>query len=130
VLGGVPTPVPELADLLARARLACFFAKLLAWAPSKDVPGFMFCGTSFGVSPRIIVPQPEHRRPRHGSCPTLYGGTAPLSRTGPKVPVVGPLPSFQENLKAIDATAQHLACTCLVLDPCTRSVTRFRSNTP
>ena len=40
VTGGVPTPTPELADLLARARLGTLARQLKAWALNKRRPWF------------------------------------------------------------------------------------------
>jgi asparagine synthase (glutamine-hydrolysing) len=119
VLGGVPTPVPELADLLARARLACFSRKLLAWALQQRRPWIhVLWDVLREFLPRIIVPQPEHRRP----AAWLLSDFVRRNRTAfpdrdRRFRWFGPLPSFQENLKAIDALRRHLACTCLVLDP-------------
>ena len=56
VMGGVPTPIPELEDLLAGARLRALAHQLKAWALEKRKPWFhLFFEAARGFLPRGIL---------------------------------------------------------------------------
>jgi len=112
VTGGVPTPVPELEDLLAAARFRQLAHQLKIWAINKRKPWFhLFCETARGFAPPAIVGVPKHMRP----APWLDRNFAKRNRVTlrgyeSRVKLFGPPPSFQENLSTLDALRRQLTC--------------------
>jgi asparagine synthase (glutamine-hydrolysing) len=119
VMGGVPTPTPELEDLLARAQLRKLAHQLKVWALEKRKPWFhLFLTAAQGFLPHILSVVPKHRQP----APWLTSDFVKRHQTSLagypfRVKLLGPLPSFQENLGALNAIRRQLACTALPLDP-------------
>ena len=113
VLGGVPTPTPKLADLLARGRLLAFAKQLQAWALNKRKPIlWLFGETLREFLPVSIWKLPKHRKPadwihpefvRRWRC-AFRGYEEPLR-------IFGSLPSFQESLRALEGLRRQLACS-------------------
>jgi asparagine synthase (glutamine-hydrolysing) len=111
--GGVPTPVPELADLLAAGCAGLLAKQLMRWAISQRRPWFhVFFETVRRFAPPYVggtnIPgglpswlNPQFRRRYRFA---LSGYDSPLTLRGPR-------PSFQENLSALDAVRRQLAAT-------------------
>ncbi len=112
VLGGVPTPVAELADLLSRARFRLLAHQLKAWALSKRVPWFhLLYETAREFFPSFLVGLPKHKRPAQWLHPSFVKRhRAALSGYESRLKLFGPLPSFQENVSTLDALRRQLAC--------------------
>lgn len=119
VLGGVPTPIPELADLLARARFKTLAHALRAWALNKRKPWFhLLFEAARGFLPLSFIALPEHRRP----APWLMPGFVKRNRDAligyeHRLKLLGPLPTFQENVSALNGLQRQLACVPLSLKP-------------
>lgn len=108
--GDLPTPVPELQAFLARARFLRLARQLRAWARtmrqsslhllSEAIGGFLF-SVSVAVSPNIYPPNwfaPDFGRRNH----------AALSCYPHRTKLFGPLPSFQYNIRKLDAERRLL----------------------
>jgi asparagine synthase (glutamine-hydrolysing) len=119
VMGGVPTPAPELENLLARGQVGVLAHQLKVWALEKRKPWFhLFWEAALGFFPPTLVGVPNYMHPapwlqssfvkRHWVTLTGYP-----SRTR----LFGPLPSFQENVSTLDALRRQLACKALPFDP-------------
>jgi asparagine synthase (glutamine-hydrolysing) len=119
VMGGVPTPVPELANLLARAQFGALAHQLKVWALEKRRPWFhLFWEAAGAFFPPALVGVPKYMRPvpwlqsafvkRHWAALTGYPSKAKL---------FGPLPSFQGNVGTLDALRRQLARTALPFAP-------------
>jgi asparagine synthase (glutamine-hydrolysing) len=119
VTGGVPTPTPELEDLLARARFGALAHQLKVWALQKRKPWFhLFFETARNFFPPTLVGVPKHMKPaswlhsdfvkRHWAALTGYPR---------RVKLFGPLPSFQDNVAAIDEVRRQLGCRALPFEP-------------
>jgi asparagine synthase (glutamine-hydrolysing) len=119
VMGGVPTPVPELENLLARAQFGAFAHQLKVWALEKRKPWFhLFWEAARGFFPLALVGVPKYMRPapwlqssfvkRHWAALTGYPSRTKL---------FGPLPSFQGNVGTLDALRRQLARTALPFEP-------------
>jgi asparagine synthase (glutamine-hydrolysing) len=117
VMGGVPTPAPELRNLLARAQFCALAHQLKVWALEKRKPWFhLFWGAARGFFPLAGVP--KYIRPvpwlqssfakRHWSALTGYGSRTKL---------FGPLPSSQESVGTLDALRRQLGHTALPFEP-------------
>jgi len=119
VTGGVPTPTPELMDLLARAHFGRFAHQLKVWALNKRKPWFHLAAEAVrGFLPPALAGTPQHVRPvpwlaprfveRHRGALTGYPARVRLFRSRP---------SFQENLATLDALRRQVACSPLASEP-------------
>lgn len=120
VTGGVPTPLPELADLIARAQFRQLAHQLKAWALDKRVPWFhLFFGAARRFLPVGLVSIPSHKLPApwldsdfvRRNWSALQGYETTLS-------LLGAMPSFQENISTFDGLRRQLACDPLPSPPC------------
>jgi asparagine synthase (glutamine-hydrolysing) len=118
-MGGVPTPVPELEDLLATAQFGALTHQLKVWALEKRRPWFhLFSDAARSFFPPTLVGVPKYMRPapwlkpsfvkRHWTALTGYPSRTKL---------FGPLPSFQENVGTLEALRRQLARTALPFEP-------------
>ena len=118
VMGGVPTPTPELADLLARGHFRTLGRKLKVWALNQRKPWFhLFFQAAQGFFPPALVGVPVHKR----SAPWLNTAFVKRNRPAlqgyePRIKLSGPLPSFQQNVSTLDALRRQLACNALSAD--------------
>jgi len=119
ITGGVPTPAPEIADLLARVQVKMLAHQLKVWALNKRKPWFQLLIEAIrGFLPPNLAGVPKHLRPppwlqpgfvkRHWSALTGYGA---------RIKVFGGLPSLQENVAALCALQRQLACDPLPSTP-------------
>ena len=111
VLGGVPTPLPELADLLAMGRPLLFFRRLLLWALTQRKPCFFLAWEVV----REFLPRPFHRHVSHPTVPAWIRADflsryreASASRTQ-RTHLFGALPCFQDYLKTLEGLRRGLA---------------------
>jgi asparagine synthase (glutamine-hydrolysing) len=109
--GGVPTPLPELADLLAGGAIRKFFRQLIAWALSQKRPiAHLFLETAGTFVPRSYGPLAAERK-----VPSWltrdFGRQFGFALGGyeKSLTLWGPPPSFQENLAALKAVRRQLA---------------------
>jgi len=119
VMGGVPTPIPELQDLLVNARLQKFAHRLKMWALQARVPWFRLCAQT--ISGFLPVTWAHTAACSHGiewlnrdfadqNQVTLQGYLERLR-------VFGPLPTFQENISALHLLQRQLGCEVLAQAP-------------
>jgi asparagine synthase (glutamine-hydrolysing) len=119
VMGGVPTPAPELENLLARAQFGALAHQLKIWALQKRKPWFhLFWEAARGFFPLALVGVPKYMRP----APWLQSSFVKRHRTAltgypSRTKLFGPLPSFQGNVGTLDALRRQLARTALPFDP-------------
>ncbi len=113
VTGGVPTPIPELGDLLAARRLGTLAGCLRAWALHQRKPWLhLLFETLRSFCPPAIAALPLHQRP----APWLDDPFVRRYRDAfhgyeSRWKFFGAPPSFQENLATLDAIRRQLACT-------------------
>ena len=117
--GGVPTPLPELQDLFARARLGTFALQLKAWALEKRQPGVHLLGEVLrGFLPSWIAGVPTHKKiPVWLEPDFIARNRAALVGYPRRFTLNGPLPSFQENLASLETLRRQLASQILSCDP-------------
>lgn len=119
VTGGVPTPTPELEDLLAGLQLLQLAHQLKLWALEKKKPWlYLLIEAVRGFFPSVLVGVPEFRRP----APWLHPDFVRRHRTAlngyePRLKLFGPRPSFQENVATLNMLRRQLACVALPMDP-------------
>jgi len=109
--GGVPTPSPELQDLLARARFFRLVHQLNAWATKMRRPRIPLLWDAVrGFLPLALAGVPTGMRPVPWLCAAFVRrNRAALSGYSCRVKLFGPLPSFQNNLERMDAYRRFLA---------------------
>jgi asparagine synthase (glutamine-hydrolysing) len=117
--GGVPTPAPELADLLAQARLRTLSRQLTLWALNKRKPWLYLlfeAAKSFLCAP--LAGPPNHSQAARWLMPDFANrNRLALAGYESRLSLFGPLPSFQENLRALHALQRQLSCSSLPGDP-------------
>jgi asparagine synthase (glutamine-hydrolysing) len=115
VLGGVPTPIPELANLVAAADVRKLAKQLVAWALVKRKPLLhLLAETITGFLPGGVAlsSTPEWSAMWLGPKFTKRHRTA-LRGYQKRLRFFGPLPSFQENISTLDVLRRQLASSPL-----------------
>jgi asparagine synthase (glutamine-hydrolysing) len=108
--GDVPTPTPELQDLLARARFFTLAHQLSAWAAKMRKPRLPLLWTAaWGFFSRSLTGVPIDMRP----APWLHPRFVRRNRTAlcgypSRLKLFGPLPSFQENVAMLNVLRRLL----------------------
>ena len=119
IMGGVPTPIPELENLLATVRFRVLAHRLKVWALHRRVPWFrLFAQTVNGFLP---VNRTHAARRLHG-IEWLNRSFADRNKVAlqgyvERLQVFGPLPSFQENISALNVLQRQLGCQVLAQSP-------------
>jgi asparagine synthase (glutamine-hydrolysing) len=113
VLGGVPTPVPELANYLARGHLLRFAHQLVAWALARRQSLLSLWLELVGE----LLPHAANRKcqlvPPWLADSFVRRHPKALSGYNARLQLLGPLPSFQDNLGTLDALRRQLACSAI-----------------
>jgi asparagine synthase (glutamine-hydrolysing) len=119
VTGGVPTPAPELEDLLARGQLRTLAHQLKVWALNKRRPWFhLFFEAARSFFPSVLFRVPRHKQPGPWLNPQFVRrNRAALQGYESRLKLFGPLPSFQNNLGTLDTLRRQLACSALPSEP-------------
>lgn len=117
--GGVPSPVPELADLLARAKLVRLARKLKAWALEKRVPWFqLLFDTVADFMPRFLIASDnKSAQVRWLARDFAWECKAAASHYAARSRLRGPLPSFQQSIKSLELLRAQLGCCTLSPPP-------------
>jgi asparagine synthase (glutamine-hydrolysing) len=119
VLGGVPTPIPELADHLAEARFGALAHQLKVWALNKRKPWFhLLLEVARQFLPPGLVGTPKHMRLAPWLNPNFVKrNRAALSGYHSRLRLFGAPPSFQESVSTVDVLRRQLASTVLPCGP-------------
>jgi asparagine synthase (glutamine-hydrolysing) len=119
VMGGVPTPTPDLEDLLAGAQFGELAHQLKAWALEKKKPWFHLGVEAVrGFLPPELVGVSKKRMPVPWLHPNFVNRHwAAVTGYPTRVKLFGPLPSFQENVVTLDALRRQLARVPLPFQP-------------
>jgi asparagine synthase (glutamine-hydrolysing) len=119
VMGGVPTPTPELEDLLARGHFRSLAHELRVWALNKRKPWFyLLFDAARGFFPPALVGVPKHKRPAPWLNPDFVRrNRAALQGYESRVKLFGALPSFQGNVSTLEALQRQLGCDALPSEP-------------
>jgi len=113
--GGVPTAVPELANLLTEFRLVAFAGRLKTWALSQKKTWFQLLWESFrAFLPNRLLPTWPSQRPPRWLVPRFARDHASaLAGYDVRLKFFGPRPSFQENLSALQGLRRYVACSVI-----------------
>ena len=119
IMGGVPTPVPELENLIARAQFSRLAHQLKLWALEKRRPWFhLFWESARGFFPPAFVGVPKYIGPAPWLRPHFVRRYWRVLTGYPlRTKLLGPLPSFQERVTAVNALRRQLACKALPFEP-------------
>ena len=118
VLGGVPTPIPELADLLARGRPLTLAHQLKMWALSRRKPWFWLLGETVKEFFPAFLAAPQHKKPQAWiDAELIRRHRAAFRGYEQRLKIAGPLPSFQENLRTLDGLRRQIGCAAPHRDP-------------
>jgi len=115
VMGGVPTPNPELEDLLAKGHFKQLAHQLKVWALNKRKPWFyLFFEAAREFFPPGLVGIPKARRPATWLNPGFVKRNRDALHGYPtRVKLFGPPPTFQCNVGTLAALQRQLGCTAL-----------------
>lgn len=116
VTGGVPTPNPELEDLLARGHFRTLARQLKVWALNKRKPWFhLLFDAARGFAPPAFVGVPKHKRPAPWLSPAFVKrNRAALQGYESRLKVFGSLPTFQENVSTLEVLRRQLESDALL----------------
>jgi asparagine synthase (glutamine-hydrolysing) len=119
VMGGVPTPIPELQDYFALGELRSLAYGLRVWALERRKPWIhLFLESVRAFVPPAVIGIPQQVRP----APWLRSQfvkhyAAALTGYPTRIKLRGALPSFQENVDTLGVLKRQLACHVLPSDP-------------
>ncbi len=119
ILGGVPTPIPELADLLAQRRGYEFVRQSTRWAIAKKKPVVAFWRTTLSqfLPPSMSAVSNSSRRITWFTKKFSERNESFIGFSRPRLKLMGPLPSMQVNLWSLDVLRRQFACTPLASEP-------------
>ena len=115
VTGGVPTAIPELADLVTTGKLSVLARQLKAWALTHRKPWFhLLAEACRGFLPSMLWCRPADGAPAPWLRPNFAKRhRAALCGYPTRLRLFGPLPSFQQNLNTLEALRRRLAWSAL-----------------
>jgi asparagine synthase (glutamine-hydrolysing) len=108
VLGGVPTPLPELADLLASGRVPLFFRQLLAWAIAQRIPALHLAARTIGLFLPASLGRGSPAKPTWLRPPFARRNAGALNGYSRRFRIFGPSPSLQANLSALESLRRQI----------------------
>jgi asparagine synthase (glutamine-hydrolysing) len=109
VLGGVPTPLPELADLLVRGRGHVFLRRAVDWAVASRTPAFRLLAD---ILRQFLPSHLDGHTPGRPTwlCPRFLKRYArALDGYSRRFHLFGPLPSFQANMASLETLRRHVS---------------------
>ena len=112
VAGGVPTPIPELADLLRYFRWGALWRQLKAWALSRRQPWFKLLRET---AQSLVSRSPAGNTQGLDSAPWiendfLHSHGEAFTGYESRLAILGPRPSFQENMATLNALRRQMGC--------------------
>jgi asparagine synthase (glutamine-hydrolysing) len=117
VTGGVPTPLPEIADLMRALRVGPLASRLKQWALIKRRPWFhLLLDAGLGFLPDWVIAARQHAAPWLDRAFAEKHHVA-LAGYSSRMKWFGPLPSFQQNIFALDTLRRELGCAAAPVNP-------------
>lgn len=119
VTGGVPTPMPELMDLLARVHLCTLAHQVKLWALNKRKPWFFLLAEAARrfLPPRLVGVPKQLRSANWLNATFAKRNRGALAGYPSRVSLAGPPPSFQERLSTLNGLRRQLASLALSCEP-------------
>jgi len=118
IVGGVPTPIPELQDLIVTAQFGLLGRRLIAWALAKRKSCFqLLLETITGFLPFTSLGLPHYMGPANWlQTKFVNRNRRALSGYHRRLHLFGPLPTFQDNISTLNALRRQLASSQLTRD--------------
>jgi asparagine synthase (glutamine-hydrolysing) len=119
VMGGVPDPLPELENLIAKAQFGTLAHQLRLWALETRRPWFHLLWESLReFLPPPLMGAPRHLRPVPWLQPNFVRRyLTALTGYPRRTSLFDPPPTFQDAVKTLDALRRQLGCRALAPDP-------------
>jgi asparagine synthase (glutamine-hydrolysing) len=119
VMGGVPDPLPELENLIAKARFGTLAQQLRLWALERKRSWFHLLREALrGFLPPALIGVPRHLRPAPWLQPNFVRRhLRALTGYPHHTRLFGPPPTFQDAVKTLDALCRQLGCIALIPEP-------------
>lgn len=117
VTGGVPTPIPELADLVAGAHVRTLAHQLKLWALQKRMPWFLLLYQAMRKFFHPLLTRKSGLLPSWLQPGFVERHTAALLGYEERLTLRGAVPSFQENLSTLEVLRRQVGCFCLPIGP-------------
>lgn len=119
VMGGIPTPIPELQDLLVQLKFRQLVRQLKVWALIQRVPWFhLFSEAIREFLPSILGGVPKSKQPVPWLTPEFAGrNREAILGYECRLSVFRSLPSFQANIAALEYLRRKLSCRSVPSDP-------------
>jgi asparagine synthase (glutamine-hydrolysing) len=110
--GGVPSGIPELADLLSTGQLRAFLRRGFLWSLASRKPLVqVLARTIRWFLPGVSASRSKTQWPTPWIKPAFRKhNRRALSSAASRLRWFGPLPSFQENLRVLDGLRRQIAC--------------------
>jgi asparagine synthase (glutamine-hydrolysing) len=117
--GGAPTGIPELADLLSCGEFRRFLRRSFLWAMASRKPLLHIVGKTIRpFVPSMWVAEARTQWPMPWLTPQFARrNQKALGTSVTRFRWRGPLPTFQENLRALDGLRRQIACAELPAAP-------------
>lgn len=115
LMGGVPTPVPELSDLVAAGKFSCLAHQLKVWALAQRKPWMhLFAGMCRDFLPIRLGGTQRFQKPPHWIC-AGFARRYRIALLGypERIRLFGSRPSFQHGLGTIDGLRRSLSWSSL-----------------
>jgi asparagine synthase (glutamine-hydrolysing) len=108
VLGGVPTPLPELADLLVSGRVSFFLRRLLIWAIAQRISAPHLAARTIGLFLPTSLGHYSVATPTWLTSPFARDNARALNGYPLRFRVFGSSPSFEANLSAFESLRRQI----------------------
>ena len=108
VLGGVPTPLPELADLLVSGRVSLFLRRLLVWAIAQRIPALRLAAETICLFLPTSLSRRSPARPTWLTPRFARRNAKALNGYARRFRLFGPEPSFEANLSALESLRRQI----------------------
>jgi asparagine synthase (glutamine-hydrolysing) len=118
VTGGIPTPIPELEDLLARGHFRVLAQQLKVWALNKRKPWIhLLFEAARSFFPPSLVGVPKHKQPAPWLNPQFVKrNRVALQGYEARLKFFGSSATFQENISTLRVLQNQLSCDVLSSD--------------
>ncbi len=116
--GGIPTPLPELADALARGKFMKLFRLLTTWAMSKRKPWLRLLSELIQeFLPQKLSSGATQSRPAPWLMPAFVQRYRLAFHPKQRLRLFGSLPSFQDSLRTLEVLRRQMACSAITAGP-------------
>lgn len=118
VTGGIPNPLPELADVLVRAKFIQLIRLLVTWALNKRKPWpHLLSEVIRSFLHQSLSGSTTQSRSVAWLTPAFAQKHRSTLNPKQRLRLFGPLPSFQDSLRTLEVLRRQTACCAAVAEP-------------